>query len=1375
MTILSSLRELFFGAPDKRLKKNENRGGTTLTSSSVMPAESPSKEEASPDEGLLACRESGNDKQEEEPSMKNQLPWDIYESAMLMEAYQKIEQNKLQRYGILRGLSAELRARAVKKGVKIDAVFRNVNGLNLQYERFRYMMTDGKWGFRGPIPKCFLEIKAMYEKDFSAYEKILREAKGVEEADTQPPVVKEEAAPAVVEEEQRRVWEKAIKSIPPSPRLLWDMWEWALLLEAHEKIVETPESKDQILQQLSDILRKRARNNGFDINSTFRDLNVVNLCYEKIRHFMIAGKEGPAGAELRGFNEVRDIYYKDKDWFERLLRKAKKDAGINVPKREKKTAPITVVNGVVVHTSTPRVKEISLKGVPMMNLYRNIYALRLSFDLESKLYRQKIHTMQELAGYLNAGEGEDLSSSERDEIYSKLEKYLNEHRSRGSVDFFAGLKEEKDDKPIAASKPVSTVDAPRKETSSSVSSDGSAKSSKDAGRESFSLSPVPQERSLFAEPSASYGNPSAASDSPVGKSSDNQETTQQPAEETLLSLQPEKVTVHLEEAMEMAKKNQFPMGFCLQGRKFQVKGWKNCYIAALRYLCRRYRGAFENLRVKSIYIDKDNMLVDGSHSTRLNNPVRIENGFYVKSDVTPTDMLTYLQKVRDFCQIKHNAFTLYFYEKQAENPAGGVDSLADVKEIDRASEEPKAVLARISYDLSREKVPEGEPCSISYFGEKENVSGWEEAYTRCCTLLYEDYPQVFDDVADQSRRAGAILYLARIEYRKYMKRWAGIGKDFYLNLGLPRQQMWTLLRHLLDTCRVDYENLVMEFETDLTAAAAVNEPRKEDTALSEKTAIVIQAVQPSPEETVVIYPEEAAKSSAEELPEEKEPLPEDPAAEEPLLPGLTAPPSKEENEPPQGSPASNSLEARISAVLAKRFSDGFVPKRLSVKRFQTSFAETYGAPISMEWQDVIEKIRQVGETRDDGRIYAKAGTDQKKILQDVADALVALLDGGATAVDRECFYGKYRAELAKLSILTPGVMEGVLAKILPPGYRCYYGTYHGKSARAEGAEIVDFIHASPCPVPDADILSRFWYLPEKKINALLRPQKEILNIKSTRFWYQNLAMTDEERARLRESLYQAIWDKVYLTEDDILSLLRQDFPSIAADIAAFPPAVVRGSLASLYPDDFFIVGGNLTDADHQGSADDALRALCRKHTKLTTGDIAILRNKMNYKGNYGSAVMEEMVRVDLDYWVRRDQVHFTNAIPIQIGKVMGRRECIPLREISSFLTYPPVGVKWNLYVLESYLYKNDGICPFCLLQASGGVSTTGAYGVIAKRGSRITDYKAAVIYLLARDATWSNEKEALDRIVAMGLQSERRMKGIGTIVKAAKAERIRLK
>ena len=124
---------------------------------------------------------------------------------------------------------------------------------------------------------------------------------------------------------------------------------------------------------------------------------------------------------------------------------------------------------------------------------------------------------------------------------------------------------------------------------------------------------------------------------------------------------------------------------------------------------------------------------------------------------------------------------------------------------------------------------------------------------------------------------------------------------------------------------------------------------------------------------------------------------------------------------------------------------------------------------------------------------------------------------------------------------------------------------------------------------------------------------------------------------------------------------------------------------------------------------------------------------------------------------------------------MQGKECIPIQEITSFQEYPEIGVKWNSCVLESYLFKDKDFCKFCLLQAGGQVSSWGAYGVIAKKGSiAVKDYKSAVIYLLARSHDWNDVDGALECIISMGLQATRKMKDIEEIVKVARAERARI-
>lgn len=62
----------------------------------------------------------------------SRIPWDKYETALLIEAFWKIEKNKKDKIVILTELSQNLRKRAVNMGKHIDDIFRNLNGMSIQ-------------------------------------------------------------------------------------------------------------------------------------------------------------------------------------------------------------------------------------------------------------------------------------------------------------------------------------------------------------------------------------------------------------------------------------------------------------------------------------------------------------------------------------------------------------------------------------------------------------------------------------------------------------------------------------------------------------------------------------------------------------------------------------------------------------------------------------------------------------------------------------------------------------------------------------------------------------------------------------------------------------------------------------------------------------------------------------------------------------------------------------------------------------------------------------------------------------------------------------------------------------------------------------------
>ncbi len=108
--------------------------------------------------------------------MAVRIGWDEYEVALLIDACNKIRENKIDKAECVHKLSDSLRQRAKANGISIDEVFRNENGITLQMTKMEYLLTDGKKGLP-EASKLYIEMAKMSKLHTDEFEKILMVAK----------------------------------------------------------------------------------------------------------------------------------------------------------------------------------------------------------------------------------------------------------------------------------------------------------------------------------------------------------------------------------------------------------------------------------------------------------------------------------------------------------------------------------------------------------------------------------------------------------------------------------------------------------------------------------------------------------------------------------------------------------------------------------------------------------------------------------------------------------------------------------------------------------------------------------------------------------------------------------------------------------------------------------------------------------------------------------------------------------------------------------------------------------------------------------------------------------------------------------------------
>ena len=119
--------------------------------------------------------------------MALRVPWDIEEAVLMLDMLLKSLDGKVPRKEAIRQVSEILRRRAVNKGMMIDEIFRNENGIRFQMLALEAAFTGIKTKLSQPS-KLFVETVDLYKNHRELYEEIL---KGAEKA-AKPKSIKEE-------------------------------------------------------------------------------------------------------------------------------------------------------------------------------------------------------------------------------------------------------------------------------------------------------------------------------------------------------------------------------------------------------------------------------------------------------------------------------------------------------------------------------------------------------------------------------------------------------------------------------------------------------------------------------------------------------------------------------------------------------------------------------------------------------------------------------------------------------------------------------------------------------------------------------------------------------------------------------------------------------------------------------------------------------------------------------------------------------------------------------------------------------------------------------------------------------------------------------
>ena len=109
--------------------------------------------------------------------MSNRIVWDQYETALLIDAFWKIEKCPSRKQEIIKGLSEALRQKAINSGLLIDEKFRNVNGITMQLTPIAHAFFPDRASLTSS--RMFDRMVELYKTDRESFDRILAVAKSM--------------------------------------------------------------------------------------------------------------------------------------------------------------------------------------------------------------------------------------------------------------------------------------------------------------------------------------------------------------------------------------------------------------------------------------------------------------------------------------------------------------------------------------------------------------------------------------------------------------------------------------------------------------------------------------------------------------------------------------------------------------------------------------------------------------------------------------------------------------------------------------------------------------------------------------------------------------------------------------------------------------------------------------------------------------------------------------------------------------------------------------------------------------------------------------------------------------------------------------------
>lgn len=791
----------------------------------------------------------------------------------------------------------------------------------------------------------------------------------------------------------------------------------------------------------------------------------------------------------------------------------------------------------------------------------------------------------------------------------------------------------------------------------------------------------------------------------------------------------------------------------------KVSSWTQLYVQIVICLLEDYPGTLKSYLNSNISGQGRYDFADETGVGTMTAPKRVENGFYLETNISATDILKKIRRLLDLCNVDYENLTVHYQGKN-----GTASNIIPAQQME-GSETDKADVSkhRIRFIEWMKQSGASTGTIFSYLSAIGQSSKVSIEYGICDTdLLLIQNANRLEEIKTLLLNIPVFQENDAQQHNRFR---AALAKLVAFRSAMPTQ-----LQSVEEGATGNKENLVFKL-LDKHRVRYVDQRRKGGCLWiiggHELDSIVDQCHRLG---IHFKYKAEGSRSTGgQQAWWSKNIL-------EVVVPQMTP----VQSQPDVNVPAINDVErhsisatlpekqrSRYTEILSECFGeDGYqLGRAIFQGRFKRYYAEKFGCDPEEPDERIDDIISIVGTKRGD-RIFPKQDEHQNDLIANIIADIMAAFEEGATAVYVEAIFDKYQKVLADgLQVYNQDALSVLLMAQANGRYiQRYAYLTTGLGEVNPAADLLRIMKAFHQPQDYAAIYEKAWFIPYAKMKSLLVSERSIVNVASETYFYApNLPISAEELAQLTTQIREELNHHSHITDVKLMRLIQEKCPTIAINTDGYTTYGLRNCLGYILQDQFAFNGPIISLKGKELSMGDVYAEFSREHEVLQLDDLTSLSAEMNI-GIYWDSVLSEMIRVSATEFVRKDFINFdVNAVDaILDGMCQG--DYTPIKDVALFLHFPNVGYPWNSYLLESYLFSCSR--KFHLLHSS--FIKTGVYGAMVRVDSGIHDYRSLLLDVLSKSDALGSAKAALQYIVDQGYQQRRRYEGIEMLIQEAK-------